>query len=47
MKEFDKNLKSNSTIQEIGEDKIINEYNNKFKVIPSNVAKYFSEKILN
>ena len=46
IKKFDKNLKSISKIEEIKEDKIIKKYNNKFKVIPKNVVKYFSEKIL-
>ena len=46
IKKFDKNLNSVSKIEEITEDKIIKKYNNKFKVIPKNMSKYFGEKIL-
>ena len=46
VKKFDKNLISASKTIEITEDKIIKEYNNRFKIIPKNAAKYFSEKIL-
>ena len=46
IKKFDKNLSSISKVEEITEDKIIKKYDNKFKVIPKNVAKYFDEKIL-
>ena len=46
IKKFDKNLKSASNVQEITEDKILQNYDNKFKVIPKNVTKYFGEKIL-
>jgi len=46
IKKFDKNLNSVSKIEEITEDKIIKKYNNKFKVIPKNVSKYFDKKIL-
>jgi len=43
---FKKNLKSSSKVEEITENEIIKKYNNTFKVIPKNVAKYFDEKIL-
>ena len=46
IKKFDKNLNSVSKVEEITENEIINKYNNKFKVIPKNTAKYFDEKIL-
>jgi len=46
IKKFDKNLSGISKVEEITEDKIIKKYDNKFKVIPKNVAKYFDEKIL-
>ena len=46
VKKFDKNLNSVSKIEEVTVDKIIKKYNNKFKVIPKNGAKYFDEKIL-
>ena len=35
-----------SKLEEIDEDEIIKKYDNKFKVIPKNMAKYFDEKIL-
>jgi tRNA A37 threonylcarbamoyladenosine modification protein TsaB len=46
IKKFDKNLNSVSEVEEITENEIIKKYNNKFKVIPKNVSKYFDEKIL-
>ena len=46
IKKFDKNLNSVSKVEEITENEIIKKYNNKFKVIPKNVSKYFDEKIL-
>ena len=46
IKKFDKNLSGISKVEEITEDKIIKKYDNKFKVIPKNVSKYFDEKIL-
>ena len=46
IKKFDNNLKSTSKVEEISEDKIIKEHENKFKVIPKSIAKYFSAKIL-
>ena len=46
IKKFDKNLKSISKIEEVTVDEIINKYDNKFNVIPKNIAKYFDEKIL-
>ena len=45
-KKFNKNLKSISAIKEIAEDKIIKNYDNKFKVIPNSMSKYLNEKIL-
>ena len=46
IKKFDTNLKSASKVEEITVDEIIKKYDNKFKVIPKNVIKYFDEKIL-
>ena len=46
IKKFDGNLKSVSKLEEIDEDEIIKKYDNKFKVIPKNMVKCFSEKIL-
>ena len=44
IKKFDKNLNSISKVEEITTEEIINNYDNKFKVIPKNVIKYFDEK---
>ena len=46
LKKLDKNLNSVSKIEEITEDEIIKKYDNKFKVIPKTVTKYFDKKIL-
>ena len=46
IKKFDKNLNSISKVEEITEEEIIKKYDNKFKVIPKNAAKYFDKKIL-
>ena len=46
IKKFDKNLKSISKVKEIEVDEIVKKYNNKFKVIPKNMSKYFDKKIL-
>ena len=46
IKKFDKNLNDTSKIEEVTEGEIIKKYDDKFKVIPKNVAKYFDEKIL-
>ena len=46
IKKFDRNLNSTSKVEEITEDEITKKYNNKFKIIPKNVAKYFGKKIL-
>ena len=46
IKEFNTNLQSISKITEITEDIIIKKYEDKFKVIPKNMAKYFSQKVL-
>ena len=43
---FNKDLNNTSKVEEITEDEIIKKYDNKFKVVPSNVTKYFDEKIL-
>ena len=43
---FDKNLQSYSKIKEITEEEILQKYENKLKIIPSNMVKYFSDKIL-
>ena len=45
-KKFNKNLNSVSKVEEITIDEIMKKYDNKFKVIPKNVIKYFDEKIL-
>ena len=45
MYEFDKNLCSTSKVEEITKEEIINNYDNKFKVIPKNLKKHFDEKI--
>jgi len=46
IKKFDKQLKSTSKIEEITEEQIIKNYNNKFKVITKNESKIFDKKIL-
>ena len=46
IKIFDKNLKSISIVQEITQEDIIKKYDDKLKVIPSNMAKYFDKEIL-
>jgi len=46
IQQFDKNLKIISNAKEIKEERLINEYENEFKVIPKNVAKNFNKKIL-
>jgi tRNA threonylcarbamoyl adenosine modification protein YeaZ len=46
IKKFDKNLNSLSKAEEITEDIIIKKYDDKFKVIPTNLTKYVNEKIL-
>ena len=46
IKKFDKSLSDASKIEEVTEEEIIKKYDNKFKVIPKNVAKYFGKKIL-
>jgi len=46
IKKFNKNLISDSKAEQITRDKIMQKYENKFKVIPNNTAKYFDEKIL-
>jgi len=46
LKEFDKNLNSNSSIKVITENEILNKYDKKFKVIAKNATKNFNNKIL-
>jgi tRNA threonylcarbamoyl adenosine modification protein YeaZ len=46
IKKFDKNLNSLTKEEEITEDIIIKKYDDKFKVIPTNLTKYVNEKIL-
>ena len=46
VKKFDKNLISNTKAEEITKEEIIKKYNNNFKVVTKNVAKYFDEEIL-
>jgi len=46
IKKFNKNFNKTLKAEETTEDEIIKKYNNKFKVIPSNVTKYFDKKIL-
>ena len=46
LKEFDKNLNSNSFIKVITENEILKKYDKKFKVIAKNAAKNFNNKIL-
>ena len=43
---FDKKLQSYSKIKEITEEEILQKYENKLKIIPSNTVKHFSDKIL-
>ena len=43
---FDKNLQSYSKIKEITKEEILQKYENKLKIIPSNMVKHFSDKIL-
>ena len=46
IKKFDKNLKSFSEMEEITKSEILKNFENKFKVVPKNIAKHFDEKIL-
>ena len=46
IKKFDKNLKSISQVEIITENEIVKKYDDKFKVIPKNMARYFNAKIL-
>ena len=46
IKKFNKNLKSISKVKEITEDKIIKMHGKNFIVIPRNMSKYFSKRIL-
>jgi tRNA threonylcarbamoyl adenosine modification protein YeaZ len=46
IKTFNKNLIDISKVEAISKEEILNNYENKFKVIPKNMAKYFDEKIL-
>ena len=46
VKKFDKNLISNTKIEEITKEEITKKYNNNFKVITKRAAKYFDDEIL-
>ena len=46
VKKFDKNLISNTKIEEITKEEITKKYNNNFKVITQRVEKYFDDEIL-
>jgi len=46
VKKFDKNLISNTKIEEITKEEITKKYNNNFKVITKRVAIYFDDEIL-
>jgi len=46
IKKFDNNLNSISKATQITMDQIMDEYNNKFKVIPENMRQHFDKKIL-
>ena len=46
IKKYDKKLKDISKAEEVTEKEILGKYNSKFIVIPKNISKYFSEKIL-
>ena len=46
IKKFDKNLISNTKVEEITKKEITEKYNNNFKVIEKRVAKYFDNEIL-
>ena len=43
IKKFDKNLVSNTKVEEITKEEITKKYNNNFKVITTRVAKYFED----
>jgi len=45
-KKFERNLKSVSKVEEITLEEILETYDNKFKVIPKNIIKYFDKSIL-
>ena len=46
VKKFDKSLRNNFKIEEITEEQIANDYIKKIKIIPKNISKYFSTKVL-
>ncbi len=46
IKNFDKDLQSSSKIKEVTEEEILQKYENKLKIIPSNMVQHFSDKIL-
>ena len=46
IKKFNKNLVSNTKVEEITKEEISKKYNNNFKVITTRVAKYFDDEIL-
>ena len=47
IKKFNKNLNIASNVEEITKEEIIKNYDDKFKVIPTNLIKHFDKKILN
>jgi tRNA threonylcarbamoyladenosine biosynthesis protein TsaB len=47
IKKFNKNLLGVSKVEIISKEEILNNYENRFKVVPKNMIKYFDEKILN
>ena len=47
IKKFDKTLNSISKVEEITKEELIKKYQDKFKVIPANLIKYFDKEILN
>jgi len=46
IKKFEKSFHNFSKVEEISLNEILKKYENKFKVVPKNVIKYFDEKIL-
>tara|TARA_Y100000590_G_C15478524_1_gene923058 strand:+ start:139 stop:744 length:606 start_codon:yes stop_codon:yes gene_type:complete len=46
VKKYDKNLRGSSKVKEVNISEIITKYDNKFKVIPKKMLKFFDEKIL-
>ena len=46
IKKFSENLSSSSIVKKVTKEEIIKKYDNKIKVIPKNLIKYFDKKIL-